>query len=54
MKNRFLFVFMLLLFSMGATVGQTSDKHWQLPNHPGTWDALNMTREIFCTMRGIR
>jgi hypothetical protein len=53
MKNRFLFVFMLLLFSMGAAVGQTSDKHWQLPNHPGTWDALNMTAKMVVQVDGV-
>jgi len=52
MKNRFLFVFMLLLFSVGAAVAQTP-KHWTLPNHPGTWDALNMTATMVINVDGV-
>ena len=52
MKNRFLFLFLLFLFSVGAAVAQTPEKHWHLDSHPGTWDALNMTAKMIVQVDG--
>ena len=51
MKNRFLFVFMLLLFSFGSTVAQTT--HWQLSGHPEEWDPMTMTVTMVLQIDGV-
>ena len=52
MKNRFLFLFLLFLFSVGTAVAQTPANHWSLSSHPGTWDALNMTAKMVIQVDG--
>ena len=52
MKNRFLFVFMLLLFGMGTMVAQTPEKYWTLETYPGYWASGNMTATFLIYVDG--
>ena len=56
MKNRFLFVFMLLLFGFGTAMAQTSEpeRHWDLSGQAPEWDFMSASLVIDVNVDGVR